>query len=125
MMGDHGGFAHDDNNEMLLVANPSFTPQTVSVEAQTIQVAPTLVEALGLNPTALDALKIEGTSALAVRARCQTPRPILPSALDALVSDCLLEWCGQEGELEAVRAMTKIERSFTPDEFGTVRRRVS
>lgn len=46
MMGDHGGFAHDDKNEMLLVANPSFTSQTVSVEAQTIQVAPTMVEAL-------------------------------------------------------------------------------
>ena len=29
MIGDHGGFAHDDTNVMLLVANPSFTPQTV------------------------------------------------------------------------------------------------
>jgi hypothetical protein len=64
MIGDHGGFAHDDTNVMLLVANPSFTPQTVSAEAQTIQVAPTMVEVLGLNPTALDAVKIEGTSAL-------------------------------------------------------------
>jgi Type I phosphodiesterase / nucleotide pyrophosphatase len=33
MIGDHGGFAHDDTNVMLLVANPSFTPQTVSAEA--------------------------------------------------------------------------------------------
>ena len=64
MIGDHGGFVHDDTNVMLLVANPSFTPQTVSAEAQTIQVAPTMVEVLGLNPTALDAVKIEGTSAL-------------------------------------------------------------
>ena len=65
MLGDHGGFAHDDTNVMLLVANPGFTPQTVSAEAQTIQVAPTMLQALGLNPTALDAVKIEGTSVLA------------------------------------------------------------
>ena len=64
MIGDHGGFAHDDTNVMLLVTNPSITPQTVSAEAQTIQVAATMVEALGLNPTALDAVKIERTSAL-------------------------------------------------------------
>jgi Type I phosphodiesterase / nucleotide pyrophosphatase len=64
MIGDHGGFAHDDTNVMLLVANPSFTPQTVSAEAQTIQVAPTMLQALGLNPTALDAVRIEGTSVL-------------------------------------------------------------
>jgi len=64
MIGDHGGFAHDDTNVMLLVTNPSFTPQTVSAEAQTIQVAATMVEVLGLNPTALDAVKIERTSAL-------------------------------------------------------------
>jgi hypothetical protein len=64
MIGDHGGFAHDDTNVMLLVANPSFTPQTVSAEAQTIQVAPTMVQALGLNPALLDAVKAEGTSVL-------------------------------------------------------------
>jgi arylsulfatase A-like enzyme len=64
MIGDHGGFAHDYTNVMLLVANPSFTPQTVSAEAQTIQVAPTMVQALGLNPAALDAVKVEGTPVL-------------------------------------------------------------
>jgi hypothetical protein len=64
MIGDHGGFAHDDTNVMLLVANPSFTPQTVSAEAQTIQGAPTMIQALGLNPAALDAVKAEGTPVL-------------------------------------------------------------
>ena len=65
MIGDHGGFAHDDTNVMLLVANPSFTAQTVSAETATIQVAPTIVKALGLDPAALDAVKMEGTSVLA------------------------------------------------------------
>jgi hypothetical protein len=65
MIGDHGGFAHDDNNVVMLVANPSFTAQTVSADTQTIQIAPTIVKALGLNPTALDAVKAEGTPVLA------------------------------------------------------------
>jgi len=49
---------------MLLVAHPSFTAQTVSAETQTTQVAPTILQALGLNPWALDAVKAEGTPVL-------------------------------------------------------------
>jgi arylsulfatase A-like enzyme len=64
MIGDHGGFAHDDTNVMLLVANPSFTAQTVSAETATRQVAPTIVKALGLDPRALDAVQQEGTPVL-------------------------------------------------------------
>jgi Type I phosphodiesterase / nucleotide pyrophosphatase len=64
MIGDHGGFAHDDTNVMLLLANPSFTAQTVSAETATIQVAPTIVKALGLDPLLLDAVKEEGTPVL-------------------------------------------------------------
>jgi Type I phosphodiesterase / nucleotide pyrophosphatase len=64
MVGDHGGFGHDSTNVMLLVANPSFTAETVSTDAQTIQVAPTMVKALGLDPRALDAVKLEGTRVL-------------------------------------------------------------
>jgi hypothetical protein len=64
MIGDHGGFAHDDTNVMLLVENPSFTAQTVSATVATAQVAPTIVQALGLNPAALDAVKAEGPRVL-------------------------------------------------------------
>ena len=64
MIGDHGGFAHDDTNVMLLVANPSFTAQTVSSETATVQVAPTMLKALGMNPELLDAVKTEGTAVL-------------------------------------------------------------
>jgi hypothetical protein len=64
MIGDHGGFAHDDTNVLLLVANPSFPAQTVSDSTATTQVAPTIVKALGLNPALLDAVKIEGTTVL-------------------------------------------------------------
>ncbi|MGB6944599.1 MAG: alkaline phosphatase family protein [Bryobacteraceae bacterium] len=64
MIGDHGGFGHDDTNVMLLVANPSFTAQTVAATTRTAQVAPTIIEALGLDPQALDAVQEEGTDVL-------------------------------------------------------------
>jgi hypothetical protein len=64
MIGDHGGFAHDDTNVILLVANPAFTEQTVLAPTATRQVAPTIVRALGLDPTALDAVRAEGTPVL-------------------------------------------------------------
>jgi hypothetical protein len=64
MIGDHGGFAHDDNNVIMLVANPGFKAQTVSATTTTTQVAPTIVKALGLNPSLLDAVQIEGTGVL-------------------------------------------------------------
>jgi Type I phosphodiesterase / nucleotide pyrophosphatase len=64
MIGDHGGFAHDDTNVILLVANPNFTQQTVSATTTTAQVAPTIVNALGLDPALLDAVRAEGTTVL-------------------------------------------------------------
>jgi len=64
MIGDHGGFAHDDTNVILLVANPSFTARTVSTPTATTQVAPTIIKALGLEPKALDAVRAEGTAVL-------------------------------------------------------------
>jgi hypothetical protein len=64
MIGDHGGFAHDDTNVMLLVTNPIFTARTVSAPVATTQVAPTILQALGLSPAALDAVRAEGTSVL-------------------------------------------------------------
>lgn len=61
---EHGGFSHDDTNVMLLVANPSFRPKTVSTFITTSQIAPTILQSLGLNPNALQAVRLEGTAAL-------------------------------------------------------------
>jgi arylsulfatase A-like enzyme len=61
---EHGGFAHDDTNVVLLLSNPSFDPETVRTAVGTAQVAPTVLEALGIDPSALDAVRIEGTSVL-------------------------------------------------------------
>ena len=61
---EHGGFAHDDTNVILLLANPSFPSRTVYAEVGTAQVAPTILQALGINTQALDAVRIEGTGVL-------------------------------------------------------------
>jgi hypothetical protein len=64
MIGDHGGFAHDDTNVVMLVANPNLTAQTVYTGVTTMQVAPTVVDVLGLKPGLLDAVRAEGTEVL-------------------------------------------------------------
>jgi hypothetical protein len=61
---EHGGFAHDDTNVMLLVSNPSLRPRTVNSFVETTQVAPTILRILGLDPDALDAVRLEGTPVL-------------------------------------------------------------
>ena len=61
---EHGGFAQDDTNVILLASNPGFKPQTVTSFVETTQVAPTILAALGLDPNALDAVQKEGTPVL-------------------------------------------------------------
>ncbi len=61
---EHGGFSHDDTNVVLLLSNPTFQPRTISAGVGTAQVAPTILKALGINPSALDAVKVEGTPVL-------------------------------------------------------------
>jgi hypothetical protein len=63
-LAEHGGFAHDDTNVILLLSNPNFKPRTVSATVGTAQVAPTVLKALGINPSALDAVRAEGTGVL-------------------------------------------------------------
>jgi hypothetical protein len=61
---EHGGFANDDTNVMLLVSNPSIDAKTDYSFVETKQVAPTILQILGLNPNDLDAVKLEGTAVL-------------------------------------------------------------
>ena len=74
MIGDHGGFGHDDTNVIMLLANPRILARTVSNAATTMQVAPTIVRALGLDPAALDAVRIEGTAVLPEVIRALDPQ---------------------------------------------------
>jgi arylsulfatase A-like enzyme len=61
---EHGGFAWDDTNVMLLVSNPRIDHRTVHSFVETTQVAPTILKMLGLDPNALDAVRSEGTPVL-------------------------------------------------------------
>ncbi len=61
---EHGGFAQDDTNVILLVSNPDFRARTVTSFVETTQVAPTILRALGLRPSDLDAVRQEGTPVL-------------------------------------------------------------
>jgi hypothetical protein len=61
---EHGGFSHDDTNVMLLISNVNCQPHTVYAAVGTAQVAPTILKALDIDPSKLDAVRIEGVSAL-------------------------------------------------------------
>ena len=61
---EHGGFAWDDTNVMLLVSNPDIEARTINSFVETAQVAPTILKILGLDPKALDAVRLEGTPVL-------------------------------------------------------------
>jgi hypothetical protein len=63
-LAEHGGFAHDDTNVMLLVSNVNFQPQTINAAVGTAQVAPTILKALDIDPAQLDAVRVEGISVL-------------------------------------------------------------
>ncbi|MFI4907707.1 MAG: alkaline phosphatase family protein [Steroidobacterales bacterium] len=61
---EHGGFALDDTNVVLLVSNPSLRARTITAPVATMQIAPTILRTLGLNPRSLDAVRKEGTAVL-------------------------------------------------------------
>jgi hypothetical protein len=61
---EHGGFAPDDGHVALLVSHPSLSKKTSTEKVQTTQVAPTVIQALGLDTELLDAVENEGTEVL-------------------------------------------------------------
>jgi hypothetical protein len=63
-LAEHGGFAHDDTNAMMLLSNPNFSPKWIYTEVGTNQVAPTILKVLGLDPKSLDSVMLEGTGVL-------------------------------------------------------------
>lgn len=61
---EHGGFSIGDTNVALIVSNPQLRARTVKTPVATSQVAPTILEALGLKAESLDAVRIERTQVL-------------------------------------------------------------
>ena len=61
---EHGGYSDDDVHVPILVSAPGITPTTVAGAVTTTQIAPSILRALGLNPSALRAVQLEGTQVL-------------------------------------------------------------
>jgi hypothetical protein len=61
---EHGGGAADDTHVALVVAGGGAAHVTVSTPVQTRQIAPSILTFLGLNPGALQAVALEGTTPL-------------------------------------------------------------
>ena len=61
---EHGGFAYDDRNVLLIVSNPSYSSSTYTGMVETRQVAPTVLQALGYDPSSLQGVQKEGTEVL-------------------------------------------------------------
>ncbi|MFN7992757.1 MAG: alkaline phosphatase family protein [Bryobacteraceae bacterium] len=62
---EHGGFSNDDTRVMLLLSNPALGNATnVQAPVQTAQVAPTILQVLGLDPNSLESVQKEGTKVL-------------------------------------------------------------
>jgi hypothetical protein len=60
----HGGFSDDATHVALLVSNPGLKPRSVRTPVQTTQVAPTILQVLGVPPQSLQSVLKEGTSVL-------------------------------------------------------------
>jgi len=63
-LAEHGGFSRDDTNVIMLVSNPAFHATTVTDYVETAQVAPTILQLLGLDPNSLQAVRMEHTQVL-------------------------------------------------------------
>ena len=87
---EHGGFSFGDTNVGLIVSNPELHAGVVKTPVATSQVAPTILEALGLNPQTLKSVKVEKTDVL----------PGLPFAVE---KQSRLFRRGENGERKAPR----------------------
>ncbi len=63
---EHGGGTLDDTNVALMFSFPSLAQRTINLPVSTTQIAPTILQALLIDPTRLDAVRIEHTRALGI-----------------------------------------------------------
>jgi predicted AlkP superfamily pyrophosphatase or phosphodiesterase len=61
---EHGGMSFGDTNVGLIVSNPGLRARTVKTPVATSQVAPSILKALGIDPSELGAVRKEGTTVL-------------------------------------------------------------
>ena len=72
---EHGGFSDDDAHVPILVSTPGLAAAQVTVPVATTQIAPSILQTLGLNTQALQAVRREGTQVLPSLNAALTLRP--------------------------------------------------
>ena len=76
---EHGGNANTDRNVPLLIYNPKFSREEIKFPVQTSQIAPSILKALGLDPSSLDAVRMEKTPLLPGLDFGPLERPVAPA----------------------------------------------
>jgi hypothetical protein len=61
---EHGGFSFGDTNVGLIVSNPDIHARVLKTPVSTSQVAPTILQALGIDPDELRSVRVEQTEVL-------------------------------------------------------------
>ena len=61
---EHGGFSFGDTNVGLIVSSPNLPAQTIRTLVLSSQVAPTILQSLGIDPKELKSVRVEGTRVL-------------------------------------------------------------
>jgi len=61
---EHGGLSFGDTNVGLIVSNPNMKAALVKTPVATSQVAPTILQSLGIDPSALRSVRVEHTDVL-------------------------------------------------------------
>ena len=61
---EHGGFSYGDTNVGLIVSNPALKSTVLKTPVATSQVAPSILHALGVSPSALKSVQVEKTEVL-------------------------------------------------------------
>ena len=63
-LAEHGGFFDEDTNVALMVSWPGGKGEVIKTPVTTMQVAPTILQALGLKGSDLKAVQLERTAVL-------------------------------------------------------------
>jgi hypothetical protein len=63
-LAEHGGFSFGDTNVGLIVSNRALDPQVVKTPVLTSQVAATILQSLGIDPSELESVRKEGIAVL-------------------------------------------------------------
>ena len=96
---EHGGFANDDTNVIMLVSNPAIPAATSTAPVKTTQVAQTIVASLGINPSQLQSSQVEGTQVLPALALDGSPLVVVTPVPDTFAKNVTLNASGSSDPL--------------------------